>query len=214
MNAIITKTYMPPSFSEKKALRYAGCKAADEETIKLLRSCIAEAEDKLTYSICYGEFPLSINDGRCDFGVFSVQSSYLAKNLAACDSVLIFAATVGVGIDRLIAKYGRISPTRSVMMDALGRERVEALCDEFCKDFALENNVSLKPRFSPGFGDLSLSTQRDIFAVLDCPRKIGLSLNDSLLMSPAKSVTAFVGIVIKSSQSEVDGIAGQNSQSE
>jgi len=36
--------------------------------------------------------------------------------------------------------------------------------------------------------------QRDIFAVLDCPRKIGLSLNGSLLMSPSKSVTAIIGI--------------------
>jgi len=39
-----------------------------------------------------------------------------------------------------------------------------------------------------------LETQRDIFALLDCPRKIGLTLTDSLLMSPVKSVTAVMGI--------------------
>ena len=83
------------------------------------------------------------------------------------------------------------------MISALGSERIEALCDKFNKDFEFENEVSLKPRFSPGFGDLSLMIQKDIFAVLDCPRKIGLSLNDSLLMSPTKSVTAFVGIIKK-----------------
>ena len=43
-------------------------------------------------------------------------------------------------------------------------------------------------------GDVPLAVQRDIFSVLDCPRQIGLSLNDSLLMSPSKSVTAFVGL--------------------
>ena len=52
----------------------------------------------------------------------------------------------------------------------------------------------LKPRFSPGYGDLPLEMQRDIFRVLDCSRKIGLTLNESLLMSPSKSVTAIVGI--------------------
>lgn len=51
-----------------------------------------------------------------------------------------------------------------------------------------------RPRFSPGYGDLPLSAQREIFAVLDCGKRIGLMLNDSLLMSPSKSVTAFVGI--------------------
>lgn len=197
MSAIITKTYSTPPVREKEALRYAGCRSADEETLKLLRSCIEEAEDKLSYSVCYGEFPLSINGSSCDFGVFSAQSSGLAKNLDGCGRVLIFAATIGVGIDRLISKYGRISTARSVILDGLGSERIEALCDEFCEDFALKNNVSLKLRFSPGYGDLPLTTQKDIFSILDCPRKIGLSLNNSLLMSPSKSVTAFTGILGK-----------------
>ena len=51
-----------------------------------------------------------------------------------------------------------------------------------------------RARFSPGYGDLKLSSQKDIFRVLDCSRKIGLSLNDSLLMSPSKSVTAIIGV--------------------
>ena len=51
-----------------------------------------------------------------------------------------------------------------------------------------------RPRFSAGYGDLPLGVQREIFAALDCPKHIGLTLNDSLLMSPTKSVTAIVGI--------------------
>ena len=50
-----------------------------------------------------------------------------------------------------------------------------------------------KPRFSPGYGDLSLEVQKEIFSLLDCPRKIGVSLGDSLLMTPSKSVTAIIG---------------------
>ena len=42
--------------------------------------------------------------------------------------------------------------------------------------------------------DFSTFLQREIFAALDCPKHIGVSLNESLLMTPRKSVTAIVGI--------------------
>ena len=80
------------------------------------------------------------------------------------------------------------------MFQSIGAERIETLCDAFCKDISSELGVTLKPRFSAGYGDLPLEAQKDIFRVLDCSKKIGLTLNDSLLMSPTKSVTAIVGI--------------------
>ena len=53
---------------------------------------------------------------------------------------------------------------------------------------------TLAARFSPGYGDLPLEFQREIFRALDVPRRIGVSLGSSCLMSPSKSVTAIVGI--------------------
>lgn len=195
MSSVITvKTYNEPPFCEKEILRYAGCKNADNEILTLMHSCIAEVRDTLTYKVCFREFNISVTDNICDFGVFKFRSQQLASNLAGCKSVIIFGATVGVGIDRLIAKYGRISPARALMLQAVGAERIEALCDAFCEDWQKEKGAFLKPRFSPGYGDLPLSAQKDIFSVLDCEKRIGLFLNDSFLMSPSKSVTAFVGI--------------------
>lgn len=49
-------------------------------------------------------------------------------------------------------------------------------------------------RFSPGYGDLPLETQRELVRVLDTHRKIGVSLTGSCLMMPSKSVTAILGI--------------------
>ena len=54
--------------------------------------------------------------------------------------------------------------------------------------------IHFTDRFSPGYGDLPLDVQKNIFPLLDCERKIGLTLNESLIMSPSKSVTAFVGM--------------------
>ena len=76
---------------------------------------------------------------------------------------------------------------------------IEAVCDKLCCEIAEQySQYKLRPRFSPGYGDLSLYVQRDIVRILDTYRKIGLTLSDSLLMIPQKSVTAIVGLESKS----------------
>lgn len=193
-HSVFTEIYPAPPLCEREILRYAGCKGGDDALEEALHACIAEAKDAFHYRVCYTCLPVNVTGDRCDFGVFFLRSEQLAKNLDGCERVLMFAATVGVGIDRLIAKYGRVSPAKALLFQALGAERIEALCDAFCYQLAKKFGTGLRPRFSPGYGDLPLSVQRDFFAVLNCEKHIGLSLNDSLLMSPTKSVTAFVGL--------------------
>ena len=79
-----------------------------------------------------------------------------------------------------------------MLFQAIGAERIEALADAFNNDIK-EKYVTV-PRFSAGYGDFSVYKQTDMFNVLDCGRKIGLTLNDSMMMSPTKSVTAIIGI--------------------
>lgn len=191
---ILSKTYIEPPFCEKEILRYAGCKDKDEQISAILRECISEVKDKLVYKVCYCKFEVKIEENTCDFDVFRLQSEKLALNLKDCEKVILFAATVGVEIDRLISKYGRLSPVKSLIFQAIGAERIEALCDVFCADIEREYNIGLKPRFSPGYADLPLDAQKDIFAILAPERRIGLTLSRSLLMSPSKSVTAFLGL--------------------
>ena len=42
----------------------------------------------------------------------------LSQNLNGCNKVLLFAATIGIEIDRLITKYSHISPTKSLIFQA------------------------------------------------------------------------------------------------
>ena len=79
------------------------------------------------------------------------------------------------------------------MFQAIGTERIESRCDEFCNYIEKEYGYTA-PRFSAGYGDFPLDIQKEIFDVLDPGRKIGVTLNQSMLMSPSKSVTAIVGI--------------------
>ena len=82
-------------------------------------------------------------------------------------------------------------------MQSIGTEHAEKLCDAFEKDIKqefTEIGFITKPRYSPGYGDVSIELQRKIFEVLQCNSKIGISLGENMLMTPTKSVTAIIGI--------------------
>ena len=192
---IYTKKYEEPIFDMHEIIRYLGYKTPEYDIVKYTSDCIIECCDILSYNVCYGEFPITITDNIVEFSCIKTESKSLANHLKGCHKAIILGATIGVELDRLINKYGKISPIKGFVFQAIGAERIEALCDAFCDD--IKNNYpeyNLTPRFSPGYGDLSLSFQSDIFRILDCSKKIGLTLNKSLLMSPSKSVTAIIGI--------------------
>ena len=194
---IHTETYTAPPWDIQEILRYAGVRGEAPEMEPLLQECLAEAADNLNYQACWTTFPLQHNEELLDLGFTSTASASLTSHLANCQQVLIFAATIGIGLDRLIHRYSRLSPAKALLLQAIGTERIESLCDIFCRNIADQQAVlgkSVTRRFSPGYGDLPLTMQKDLFQVLDCSRKIGLTLNDSLLMSPSKSVTALMGI--------------------
>lgn len=194
MNSVIyTRTYSSLPICREEVLRYSGCRKSEPEIEALIDSSIKEAAEVFTYKLCFREVIFSSDGGMCDFGLFKCRSDDLANNLSGCRSAILFAATVGIGIDRLTAKYSRLSPSKAIVIQALGAERVEALCNAFCDELE-DKYCGTRSRFSPGYGDLPIDTQKELFSVLDCERKIGLTLNDSMLMSPTKSVTAIVGI--------------------
>ncbi|MCR5824869.1 MAG: hypothetical protein K6G60_10615 [Lachnospiraceae bacterium] len=122
-----------------------------------------------------------------------VDSVDLKRHLAGCKKVILMAATVGAEADRERMKAAVKSPVEQLIYDAIGTEAIENVCDAFCEDMKKVYG-ELTSRFSPGYGDLPLEFQKTMIALLDTNRKIGLSLTDSLLMSPTKSVTAIVGI--------------------
>ncbi len=195
MNTVLLKTFSPPPIDRKEIFRYVGVKSETDEMSNLLDNVLLSVEDKLTYNVCFAE--ISKTDGALSVEYLSKQSNDLKKYFENCEYGIVFAATVGVQIDREIERYSKTEPSKAVMIDALGTERVESLCDAFCAELLSSlstKNLYIKPRVSAGYGDIPLELQKDIFALLDTPKKIGVSLSDSLLMIPSKSVTGFISI--------------------
>ena len=191
---VLVRRFDAPPIDKKEIFRYAGVVKPDEALENLLESCLEELNGKLSYSVCYSEFSILRSGEGLDLGFAKTSSRALAKCLKDCEHVILLAATVGIELDRLIARYSSLSPTRALMLQAIGAERIESLCNAFCEELKAEMGA-ITPRFSAGYGDLPLELQRDIFAALDCQKRIGLTLNQSLMMSPSKSVSAIVGIV-------------------
>lgn len=182
----MSRVVMPtlPPVCEREVLRYAGCRAADDTVLALLRECLDEALPTIHGAVCYDD---------PDVSGFAALSPTLARFTESCAVTLTVAATVGIGLDRLLRKYSMLSPSRAVMMQAIGTERVEAALDAFSAQYAAEHGLHVKGRISPGYGDIPLSLQREVTERLQCEKRIGVGVNDSLLLSPSKSVTAFVG---------------------
>ncbi len=192
LDGVFVNAYLPPAFDKKEILRYAKCKEADELVEGLLNECLRECENAFSYRVCYRVF-----EAERFLEKFGGNSKALRKNLDGCTYAVAFASTVGISIDRLIAKYANVSAAKALLFQAIGAERIESLCEAFCGEIkaqAAEKGFIPRPRFSPGYGDFPLETQRELFLALDCARKLGVSLTESLLMTPTKSVTAVVGL--------------------
>lgn len=198
------------NISKSEIIRYAG--GANDETLNnLIEKCRNELLPKISCKACYDEFNVSFDGNILDFGFAKVKSLNLAKNLAGCKSVIIFAATLGIETDRYLQKCSLTSPASALIAQSTGAAAIEAWCDKICGILASEKApLHLRPRFSPGYGDLNLSHQKDIISVLDCPRKVGLTLTDSLILTPTKSVTAFAGLGEKKANCENGGCIACN----
>ena len=167
-----------------------------DELTRLLDDVIRLANNCFTYRVAYSVVPVSWNNGKAILP-FEQESDDLAKNLEGCSHAVIFAATVGAGIDMLIRRYERTDSIRGVLLQGLGAERAEALCDAFNREISLTAEAeghTARPRYSPGFGDLPITVQPDFLKLLNAEKRLGITLNASFLMSPSKSVTAIVGI--------------------
>lgn len=135
---------------------------------------------------------LYLGENRLDCGFGEFESATLVKNLQGCREVFVFATTLGHGVDRLLNTLSKISPAKHFITDALASSMAEAAADK--AEELIKGDVLCRPRFSPGFGDLSLELQPRILNLLNAHRLLGITTNKTLLMSPLKSVTAIMGI--------------------
>ena len=176
-------------------LKYLGFRGQEltEEIAAQIRRCsdevLAAATPRLTYRLA----PL---DNGAVLGV-TFAGNDIPRMLEPCEEVVLFGATLGPGVERLMMRCEVINAADSVIMDACASTAIENICNNFESDMrrAVEaEGRYLTDRFSPGYGDLPIAEQPKFFALLDMTRRIGVSLTPTTIMVPRKSVTAIMGI--------------------
>jgi len=186
---------------KKEVLRYLGYKSQkiDNNMIDLIDICCSEIIDICKESFVYEIFDIE----RKNDMIFLTGSTLILKDtdiknlLINSKKCVVMAATLGSEVDSKISYYSRFNITKGLIMDACATTAIEYLCDEVQNEImenALKDNLFITTRYSPGYGDFSIDNQSEILNVLESYKKIGLSVTESNIMLPRKSVTAFIGL--------------------
>lgn len=181
--------------NENEILLYLGYRGQEypEEVAAQIKCCEKEVLAAAHPRLIWRRLPVN---GEF-FSALSLEGKDIRELLSGCREAVLMAVTLGPGVDRLLARSSVSNMADAVIMDACASTAIENVADNFEMDLRREveaEGLYLTDRFSPGYGDLPLNTQKRLCAALDTGRRIGLTLSPSLLMIPGKSVTAILGI--------------------
>ena len=125
-------------------------------------------------------------------------SRALSMRLAGCRDAYLACGTLGASFDAWHRMVSVKSAADALIAQAVGAAAIEKVMDSVEDDIRAELAPceTLVKRYSLGYGDFPLEAQRELLALIDAPRKVGVSLTDSLLMVPSKSVSAVIGVKI------------------
>lgn len=181
---------------KRQAYRFMGCRDADDndELEGLYNECVSLVKREASFRAVWRKSKISfIGDDTVRFDFGEIKSASLCKNLEGCKEAYVFAATAGIGVDRLLLRYQKLDSVKAMVLSAVGSSAVECWCDAVNEKIA--SGKKTRPRFSPGYGGVELRHQREILSFLDAPKRLGITLTESFFMTPVKSVTAFIGVV-------------------
>ncbi|MFZ7102205.1 MAG: hypothetical protein ACOWWO_06005 [Peptococcaceae bacterium] len=130
-----------------------------------------------------------------DGGSFEIDSAYVAQGLKYCKKATLYTVTLGPTLpqySRCCLAEGRL--WEAAVADIFGSQGVEIITERFqgyLKGRYLPQGLFATLRFSPGYGDWSLSAQKQIIRYLGAEDIIKVSAN--FLLEPVKSITALAG---------------------
>lgn len=178
-----------------EALRYLGYggNVPDDKTEELLLPC-----GKLLQRFMEGKFVYKVfdlKDGQIQGADFILQGQAIRNHLRNCNKVIFMCATLSAGVDLLIRKQQIIGMTEAMITDSLASAVIEQVCDKaeeiILKDFMEYEHTW---RFGLGYDDFPLECQKQFLDIVEAPKRIGVCVNDSMMLTPTKSVTCVIGL--------------------
>lgn len=178
-----------------EALRYLGYggTAPDEKTKELLLSCGKQLQNAMEGKFVYKVFDLE--EGQIKNSNFILQGQAIQNHLKNCEKVIFMCATLSGGVDLLIRRKQITGMAEAIVTDSLASAMIEQVCDKaeeiMLKDFPEYEHTW---RFGLGYDDFPLDCQKQFLEILDAPKRIGVCVNNSMMLTPTKSVTCVIGL--------------------
>ena len=181
-----------------EVLRYMGCppEKADQALRGQVESCTRELLGAVRPRWSWRAVEISFEAGgvRLENGLL-LPGEDLKAHLSGCGRAAIFCATLGAEADALIRRAERLDMGRALTLDCCASAAVEEACGQIEGELQGKfPGCSFPFRYSPGYGDLTLEVQGPLLDLLDAPRRAGLCVTSSNLLTPRKSVTAILGV--------------------
>lgn len=196
----------------REVLHFLGWRGTpvEPELLEQIQHMITIVQNEMEPRIITQRFLIG-KDHQLDHTVFTLKGDDVMRLLDHCDEAVLMAATLGAGSERMLLRTQAVSSADALLMDAVLSAAIEAVCDEREESLRrelLQNGLYLTDRFSPGYGDMPLEQTKEICAVLQTQKSIGLSVSHSGMMIPRKSVTAIMGVSKREMQRRPRGCAG------
>jgi hypothetical protein len=121
----------------------------------------------------------------------------IAQHLARSQSVIIMVCTIGSLLDEMVSSLFKVDPSLAVAMDGVGSAAVESLAIQACNYFenqVKDEGLNTTMPLNPGMVGWPVEQgQPEIFTLLDS-EEILVTLNESCMMSPNKSLSMVLGV--------------------
>ncbi|HID0761693.1 TPA: methionine synthase [Clostridium botulinum] len=186
-----------------RILRYLGYRGQEisNEIHSLIEECIKEIKTLVNLRSTYKYSKVEINNqvNLIDIDL-KLEGKDITCHLEKSNKCCVMAATLGSEVDRKILYYEKVNMTKAVILDACATTAIEEYCDfieDEVKKVVEKDQLNINWRYSPGYGDLDISIQRNLLKSLDAERAIGLTVSSHNILIPRKSVTAIIGIISK-----------------
>lgn len=174
---------------------------ADEKAIaderKRVKSALSLLRSKAQDRVLYKVYDMDKPDQRAFIEDKILIGHSIKQFLGQPQKLIICATTLGSQVDQLIRREGVMSIATMVLIDTAAMEVVEEHLNDWLLNLKAEaqfKDYYFSHRFSPGYGDMPLTMQKDILQELQCQKQIGLTVSDSGILLPKKSVTAVIGV--------------------
>lgn len=163
------------------------------------QDCLKKAADLCGPKIAFEEKKVSVITSKSIKieGGIAFDSPALAAYLKGAQSICVFLVTIGSRLEKSATKLMKEGNyLEGYLLDRIGSFAVESLAQDF-EDNARKvygrTAKTVSMRFSPGYCNWPIEEQLKLDKIIGFS-KIGISLTESCMMSPKKSISAVMGI--------------------